>query len=159
MRDGLLCNVLAACLAVLVAGACSSNSKPGADAAGATEVGPDTAGDDGGPDTAGDDGGPDGSPSDATEVGATALTCQGIRLCWTGGGNSTDCASRGTPDGKAAFQTLFDCLMSHCSDLVASCICREACQQPDGYCLDQTDACLAASGTSVDAVCGQFCGG
>ena len=96
---------------------------------------------------------------DAGPDAASPLNCQQIRVCLAAGGTATDCAARGTAEGRAAFQTLFDCLTTHCSDQSASCFCLEACQQPDGYCLDQTDACLAASGMPADAVCGQFCGG
>ena len=101
-----------------------------------------------------------GSAADTgADVVAPALDCQGIRLCLSAGGTATDCAARGTAEARAAFQPLFDCLTANCPDQSAACFCREACQQPDGYCLDQTDACVAASKTDVDAVCGQFCGG
>src|SRR5438128_7411647 len=104
-------------------------------------------------------GGACSSSTSSGDAAAPALNCQGIRLCLAAGGTATDCSARGTAEGRAAFQTLFGCLMAHCSDQSAACFCREACQQPDGYCLDETDACVAASSTDVDAVCGQFCGG
>ena len=101
-----------------------------------------------------------GSSGDGgSDAPVAALDCQGIRLCLAKGGTAADCAARGTPEGRAAFQTLFECLTAHCSDQSAACFCEEACHQPDGYCLDQTDACVAASKTDTDAVCGTFCGG
>jgi hypothetical protein len=120
--------------------ACSSGGKPPTvDAAGAdAEVDADGPGDAGPP------------PS---------LTCQGIRLCVTAGADPDSCAARGTAEAQAAFQKLRDCLTPLCPGLLLACVCREACQQPDGYCLDETDGCVAASGSSVDAVCGQYCGG
>ena len=104
-------------------------------------------------------GGVDGPVEAGDDGAAPALDCQGIRLCLSKGGTAADCAARGTAEAQAAFQPLYDCLTTNCADLSTACFCREACQQPDGYCLDQTDACVAASKSPVDAVCGQFCGG
>ena len=121
-----------AALAGLLGGesACSSSGKPGAADAGADGAG-----------------------------GAAALTCQGIRLCVTAGSDADSCAARGTAEAQAAFQKLRACLEPLCPGLLLACVCRESCQQPDGYCLDETDGCVAASGSSVDGVCGQYCGG
>ena len=127
----------------LLGGACSSGSKaPDADSAASVDVMGLDAGD-----AAGD------------EVGVVALNCQGIRLCMAAGGGVETCVARGTPEAQATVQTLLDCLTPLCPGLLSACVCREACQQPDGYCLDEADACVAASTTTVDAVCGQYCGG
>src|SRR5450631_651450 len=123
------------------ASACSSNGKPPGTDAG---TGADT-------DVNGDGAVDTGSPS--------LLTCQGIRLCVTAGSDPDSCAARGTAEGQAAFQKLLDCLTPLCPGLLRACTCRESCQQPDGYCLDQADGCVAASGATVDVVCGQYCGG
>lgn len=107
-------------------------------------------------------GGAPGCSSDskppAMDAGS-ALTCQGIRLCVAAGSDADSCAARGSTEGQAAFQKLRVCLMPLCEGLLRACVCRESCQQPDGYCLAETDACVAASGSTVDAVCGQYCGG
>ena len=88
----------------------------------------------------------------------SSLTCQGIRLCMAAGASADSCAARGTAEGQAAFQKLRDCLTPLCDGLLRACVCRESCQS-DGYCLAETDACVAASGSTVDAVCEQYCGG
>ena len=126
---------VAFCLAMIGGSACSSSSKPAQDA------------------------GVDLPVEAGTDGTAPALDCQQIRVCMARGGTAADCAARGTAEAQAAFQTLLDCLTANCAEQSAACFCREACQQPDGYCLDQTDACVAASKTDVDAVCGQLCGG
>jgi hypothetical protein len=123
------------------AGACSSNGNPPSDDAG---TGGDT-------DVKGDAADDTGLPA--------LLTCQGIRLCMMAGSDLQSCAARGTAEGQAAFQKLHDCLQPLCPELLFACVCRESCQQPDGYCLDEADACVAASGSTVDTVCRQYCGG
>jgi hypothetical protein len=122
-------------------GACSSSGNPPGTDAG-------TGGD---ADVKGDSADDAGSPA--------LLTCQGIRLCMMAGSDVESCAARGTTEGQAAFQKLRDCLQPLCPELLFACVCRESCQQPDGYCLDEADACAAASGSTVDAVCRQYCGG
>jgi hypothetical protein len=94
----------------------------------------------------------------ADSGGPPTATCQQIRLCVAAGGGVDACLARGTPDAQALFMSLLTCLGPYCSDLVPACVCRETCQQPDGYCLDQADACLTASGGAPDAVCDQYCG-
>ena len=86
-------------------------------------------------------------------------TCQQIRRCVAAGGGVDACLARGAPEAQGVFMALLDCLGMPCPGLVAACVCREACQQPDGYCLDQADACMTASGETIDSACDQYCGG
>jgi hypothetical protein len=96
---------------------------------------------------------------DSDSSTSQALSCQGIRLCMAAGSTAETCAMRATTLAQSTFQALLDCLNMHCAGLATACVCQEECLQPDGYCLDETEACLAASGSNVDAICDQYCAG
>ena len=113
----------------------------------------------------------DASPMDlGTEVGpldvadndATGTTCQGIRICIAAGQSLDVCVGRGTPAAQDTFNDLLTCLMQKpapsCTGSDPSCTCPEECYA-DGLCLDETAACLDASGATADGVCDQYCGG
>ena len=95
------------------------------------------------------------APSDAD---VTNATCQQIRMCVAGGGGVDTCQSRGTPQAQGLYTSLLSCLSTHCPEMLFECVCRETCQ-PDGFCLAEIDACMTASGVSIDSVCDHSCGG
>ena len=103
----------------------------------------------------------EGGASDSGDA-AAGTTCQGIRICIAVGEALDVCVSRGTPAAQATFNELLTCLRQQpapgCTGADPSCTCPEECYA-DGYCLDQTAACLDASGATVDGVCEQYCGG
>jgi len=111
----------------------------------------------------------DASPLDlGTEVGSldaadsdgAGTTCQGIRICIAAGQSLDVCVGRGTPAAQDTFNKLLGCLMQKpapgCTGSDMGCICPEECYA-DGYCLDETAACLETSGATADGVCMSYC--
>jgi len=128
--------------------ACSSNGRPPATADGALDA--DAKAEDKAEDATSED-----APSDAD---LTSVTCQQIRSCVAAGGGVDDCRARGTPQAQDLYMSLLSCLSNHCPEGLFECVCRETCQ-PDGFCLGEIDACMTASGVSIDSVCDHSCGG
>jgi hypothetical protein len=70
------------------------------------------------------------------------------------------CIARGTPAAQATFNVLLGCLMMQpspgCSGTDPGCTCPEECLA-DGFCLDETAACLDAAPGEHDGVCEGRC--
>jgi len=124
--------------------ACSSNGRPPATADAALDA-----------DAKAEDAPSEDAPSDADLTGAT---CQQIRSCVAAGGGVDACQARGTPQAQGLYMSVLSCLSNSCPEMLFECVCRETCQ-PDGFCLDEIDACMTASGVSIDSVCDHSCGG
>ena len=101
-------------------------------------------------------------PLDVADSDGTGTTCQGIRICIAAGQSLEVCVGRGTPAAQETFNKLLTCLMQkpapNCTGSDMGCVCPEECYA-DGFCLDETAACLDTSGATVDGVCDQYCGG
>lgn len=97
---------------------------------------------------------------DVADNDATGTTCQGIRICIAAGQSLDVCVSRGTPAAQDTFNKLLTCLQQKpspgCTGSDPPCTCPEECYA-DGYCLDETAACVEASGATADGVCDQYC--
>jgi hypothetical protein len=128
--------------------ACSSNDRPPATADAALDA--DAKSEDKAEDATSED-----VPSDADLANAT---CQQIRMCVGAGGGVDTCQARGTPEAQGLYKSVSSCLSKFCPEGLFECVCRETCQ-PDGFCLAEIDACMTASGVSMDAVCDHSCGG
>jgi len=99
-------------------------------------------------------------PLDVANSDGAGMNCQDIRVCIAVGQSLDVCVGRGTPAAQDTFNKLLTCLMQKpapsCTGSDLSCYCPEECYA-DGYCLDETAACLDSSGGTKDGVCDSYC--
>jgi hypothetical protein len=105
-----------------------------------------------------------GAPKDAggdapPEGGASALSCQEIRVRVRSCSSEVDqpcvndIVAMGTPAAQVAFRALAECTAPHCSTGDFYCTCEQRCFG-EGNCLSETEACVAGA---ADEVCDVLC--